>query len=118
MVYISIMHPILLTTLWYYETIWHTTFAVELCGQVKLPCLERCLIAGRDDTFEFILQWFVAKLIFVGCSIEGGLFHICIAERCRHSPASENLHVGFHLPVVGEILRICYIVHIIQSYTM
>ena len=66
MVYVSIMYPILITSLWNLEAIGHTTLAVELGRKVKLPRLERCLVAGSDDTFELILQWLITKLVLVG----------------------------------------------------
>ena len=88
MVYVSIMYPILITTLWNLKSIWHTSLAVELGCQVKLPCLEWCLIASSDDTLELILQRLVAQLILAHFAIEGGLLHIRIAECCGHGPAA------------------------------
>ena len=113
MVYISIMHRILVATFRNDKSIRHTAFTIELGSQVELPCLKRRLVTGSNDTLEFVLQRFVAELELVGSSIEGSLLHIRIAECCGHAPTAQNLHVCLHLPVVREVLRTLYVVHII-----
>ena len=113
MVYVSIMYPILITSLWNLEAVRHTTFAVELGRKVKLPRLERCLITGGDDTFELILQWLITKLVLVGRRIESSLLHIGITEGGGHGPSAQDLHGSLHLPIVREVLRPLYIAHII-----
>ena len=82
------------------KTIRHTTCTVELGRKIKLPCLERSLITGRNNALELILQWLIAKLILVSLGIEGSLLDIRITKGCRHSPSAENLHGRFYLPVV------------------
>ena len=113
MIYLSVTYPILLTSFWYHKAIRHTTFTVELGSKIKLPCLQWGLVTSCDDTLKLILQRFVTQLILAHFAIERSLLHIRIAESYGHGPSAQNLHIGFHLPVVREILRTLYIVHVV-----
>ena len=113
---VAVARHVLAAAVGYDKAVGHSSVAVELCGEVELPGVERRLVGSGDDTLELVLQRLVAEDIGVVGGGECGLPHIGVAECRRHGPAAEDFHIGFYLPVVRERLRSRYIADIEQIY--
>lgn len=68
-----------------FKAVRHTTHAVELRRDVKLPFFERRLVAGCDDALETVRQGFGSQLGYTLC-IDGSLLDIRPPERRRPCP--------------------------------